>query len=172
MNGNLEQTAAGPRLRFVGDLAHPPERVWRALTEPEELGSWFPQRVVVARWAVGEPIHFEHERVREATFEGTVRTCEPLRVLEFTWGPDVLRFELERRGEGTRLTLLDTIEELGKAARDGAGWHVCLEQLGHALDGTSAPSSPSERWRRSTPPTWSSSGRPRRRIGPPAGALD
>ena len=27
----------------------------------------------------------------------------------------------------------DTIDDLGKAARDGAGWHVCLEALEHAL---------------------------------------
>jgi len=25
--------------------------------------------------------------------------------------------------------LLDTIDELGKAARDGAGWHACLDVL-------------------------------------------
>jgi len=33
------------------------------------------------------------------------------------------------------LTLIDTIDELGKAARDGAGWHVCLDNLERALEG-------------------------------------
>jgi len=171
MNGTLEQTEAGPRLRFVRHLAHPPERVWRALTEPGELGSWFPQRVVLARWAVGEPISFEHERVPEATFEGTVLAFEPPRVLEFTWGPDVLRFELEADDEGTQLTLLDTIEELGKAARDAAGWHVCLEELGCALDGAPASSRTSEHWREVHASYVEQLGPAAATIGPPAGAL-
>jgi hypothetical protein len=33
------------------------------------------------------------------------------------------------------LTLLDTLEERGKAARDGAGWHTCLDALGAHLLG-------------------------------------
>ena len=35
---------------------------------------------------------------------------------------------------GTLLILLDTLEELGKAARDGAGWHTCLDGLAAHLD--------------------------------------
>jgi uncharacterized protein YndB with AHSA1/START domain len=45
MHGTLEQTAAGPRLRFVRHLAHPPEKVWRAITEPEHLKAWFPDTI-------------------------------------------------------------------------------------------------------------------------------
>ena len=55
------------------------------------------------------------------------------------------RFEVAARESGSTLTLIDTIDELGKAARDGAGWHVCLDALEHALDGTDAPSMP-EQW--------------------------
>ena len=43
------------------------------------------------------------------------------------------------------LTLIDTIDEVGKAARDGAGWHVCLDRLEHALDGKPA-SHAEEQW--------------------------
>ena len=39
---------------------------------------------------------------------------------------DTLRVELRPDGDGTALTLVDTFGELGKAARDGAGWHECL----------------------------------------------
>ena len=42
----------------------------------------------------------------------------------------MLRFELEPDGSGSVLTLTVTFPEYGKAARDAAGWHVCLEQLG------------------------------------------
>jgi hypothetical protein len=46
-----------------------------------------------------------------------------------------LRFELEPTDEGTMLTLTDTLEELGKAARDAAGWHYCLDRFDFVLDG-------------------------------------
>jgi len=55
--------------------------------------------------------------------------------------------ELEPDGPGgTLLTFTDTIARIGKAARDGAGWHVCLDALGARLDGGPAPPS-GERWR-------------------------
>lgn len=37
--------------------------------------------------------------------------------------------------EGTELTLLDTLDQHGKAARDAAGWHACLDALTLHLDG-------------------------------------
>jgi hypothetical protein len=37
------------------------------------------------------------------------------------------------------LTLLDTFDEQGKAARDAAGWHVCLDALERELDVSSTP---------------------------------
>ena len=36
--------------------------------------------------------------------------------------------------------------EVGKAARDAAGWHACLDILGHHLAGEKPPWSPVERW--------------------------
>ena len=63
-------------------------------------------------------------------------TCDPPRVLEFEWGEDTLRFQLTRSGPGTELTFTDTLGVLGKAARDGTGWHVCLDRLSCALEGT------------------------------------
>jgi hypothetical protein len=76
-----------------------------------------------------------------------VLACEPPALLEFTWGEDTIRFEVAPAGAGCTLTLLDTIAERGKAARDGAGWHVCLDRLEHDLDGTSPEWTPAERWR-------------------------
>ena len=47
----------------------------------------------------------------------------------------MLRFELHPDGTGTELVLLDLLDEKGKAARDAAGWHVCLDRLAAHLDG-------------------------------------
>ena len=73
---------------------------------------------------------------------------------------------------GTRLLLLDTLEALGKAARDGAGWHVCLDELEHALDGTGAGSSTSDQWRAVHPHYVDDFGPEAGAIGPPEGALE
>ena len=43
--GRLEQLEDGRwRLRFTRTLEHPPEKVWRAITEPEHLAHWFRRR--------------------------------------------------------------------------------------------------------------------------------
>jgi uncharacterized protein YndB with AHSA1/START domain len=167
----LHYTPAGPQLRFTRRLAHPPEKVWRAITEPEHLEAWFPDTIVVDRWEVGAALQFRHEGGLYA-FEGQVLEVTVPRALEFTWGPDTIRLELEPDGEGTRLTLLDTLEELGKAARDGSGWHVCLDHLEHDLNGTTPRWTASERWREVHPDYVQALGPEAATIGPPEGALD
>jgi uncharacterized protein YndB with AHSA1/START domain len=169
VNGTLEQTPAGPRLRFTRRLAHPPEKVWQALTEPEHLKAWFPMPFTVDEWRAGAPMRFESEVTGD--FGGEVLAVDPPRLLEFSWGPDTLRFEVEPDGDGSKLTLLDTIEDLGKAARDGAGWHTCLDYLEHALDGTTPPWSHSDRWREVHPGYVEELGPEAATIGPPEGAL-
>jgi uncharacterized protein YndB with AHSA1/START domain len=134
--GDLIQDGDRWQLRFERQLPHPPARVWRALTEPEELRHWFPDQVAVSEWKVGAKLQFSDARARIEPFDGEVLAFEPPRVLEFRWGTDVIRFELAARGSGSVLTLIDTIDERGKAARDGAGWHVCLDALERALEGS------------------------------------
>ena len=172
MYGELEQLSDGRwRLRFTRALAHPPEKVWRAITEPEHLAHWFPTTIEGDR-AAGAPLRFGPAPGMGEGFDGEVLAYEPPAVLEFRWGTDVLRLEVEPDGDGSRLTLLDTIDELGKAARDGAGWHTCLDQLDHHLDGTTPPWSASDRWRAVHPSYLEDFGPEAATIGPPAGALD
>src|SRR5580704_14087822 len=54
---------------------------------------------------------------------------------------------LEAEGPGCVLHLTVTFPEHGKGARDGAGWHVCLEQLAYECDGADPPWHPPDRWR-------------------------
>ncbi len=172
MQGTLEETPAGPRLRFTRRLAHPPEKVWRAITEPEHLKAWFPDTIVVSEWSVGARLRFEPAPEMAEPFDGEVLAVEPQRMLEFRWGTDVIRLEVEPDGDGTKLTLLDTIDELGKAARDAAGWHTCIDQLEHHLDGSSPGWSPMDRWKEVHPAYVERFGPEAAAIGPPAGAVD
>jgi uncharacterized protein YndB with AHSA1/START domain len=168
--GSLERATDRPRLRFARRLAHPPDRVWRAITEPDELAAWFPDTIVVGEWAVGASLRFEPAPGMGEGFDGEVLAYEPPRLVEFSWGTDVIRNEIEPDAQGSLLTLVDTIDSLGKAARDGAGWHVCLDQLEHRLDGTAAPWTPGERWRQLHPAYVGGFGPDAATIGPPEGA--
>ena len=71
--------------------------------------------------------------------DGEMLTFDPPARLEFRWGEERLRFELAPEGDGCVLTFVNTFDDLGKAARDAAGWHVCLDVLGHYLAGETPP---------------------------------
>lgn len=87
----------------------------------------------------GAPLRFVTSHDADEQFEGEMLVFDPPQVLEMRWGDDVLRLELVADGAGTRLTLVDTFAELGKSARDAAGWHECLARLGVDLDGGDQP---------------------------------
>jgi len=145
-DGQLTETDGTWRLRFTRALPHAPEKVWRALTEDEHLEAWFPTTIEGDR-ASGAALRFEHRDADLPAMEGEMIACEPPSLLEFTWGEDTLRFQLASHEAGTELTLIDTLAERGKAARDGAGWHVCLDRLGYHLEGAEPPWTSPDRWR-------------------------
>ena len=92
----------------------------------------------------------------------------PPSLLEFRWGTDVIRLEVEPADGGSTLTLLDTIDEVGKAARDSAGWHECLDNLSADLDGH-PPAPAGQRWLAVHPGYVESFGPEAATIGPPPG---
>jgi uncharacterized protein YndB with AHSA1/START domain len=129
MNGTLLTDGARPAVRLERDLADAPPVVWRALTDRDELRAWFPCDVVVAggRWVPGASITFQFDE-HAMTLSGEVLEVDEPRVLAFTWGDDSLRFELSPRGDGTHLVLVDELPA-SAAARNAAGWEVCLDRL-------------------------------------------
>ena len=122
---------ARPALRFERHLPDPPDVVWRALTEREQLRAWFPCDVIVSggRWELGAAISFPFPPgVMDMTLTGEVLEVDEPSVLAFTWGEDALRFELSAEGNGTRLVLIDELPP-DAAARNAAGWERCLDRL-------------------------------------------
>lgn len=164
--GELGGSSQRPTLRFVREFAHPPEVVWRAVTSPEHLSAWFPQQID-GEWKVGGRLEFSADAM--PSFFGEVLACEPPSLLEFTWGTDVLRLKIEPVACGSRLVFTDTFDEFGKAARDAAGWHVCLDQLACSLAGTRPEGSQAERWRAVHVEYVRALGPAAGTIGPPAG---
>src|SRR5436305_10266382 len=142
MDGTLVREGARYAVRFERRLAHPVEKVWRAISEPEELRKWFPDGGVEIDLTVGGKVRFAAEGWDEddelVPREGTVTQLDPPRLLEFTWGDDPLRFELRPDGDGCVLVFKQIFEGKAAAPRLAAGWTICLANLDAALDGTTA----------------------------------
>jgi uncharacterized protein YndB with AHSA1/START domain len=124
----LQDAGERPVLRFERRLGRPVDAVWHAVTDPEAMRSWFPTRLVLDEWRVGAELSHVFQDNATEPLRGTVLEWEPQHRVAFTWGTDVITFELRADGDGTHFVLTD---ELGAsiAARNAAGWDVCLDRL-------------------------------------------
>jgi uncharacterized protein YndB with AHSA1/START domain len=136
------------RIERTVEIAHPPAKVWAALTTAEGLGGWFGDEATIdlrpggmARmsWADGPTVEMRVERVEEPT------------VFAFTWPiygladddprRTYVEFTLEPSGPGTRLTVVETgfaqlPEDVRGKAFDGntEGWAKELGEMAGYLD--------------------------------------
>lgn len=121
------------------NLAHPPEKVWRAVTEPGHLASWFPATMTMTP-RLGETITFAPDAAAPDG-EGVVTELDEPRVFAFTWNNDAFRIELLPAEGGCELVFTHTFapDERVNAGSFAAGWNACLDGLAARLDGTPAP---------------------------------
>jgi uncharacterized protein YndB with AHSA1/START domain len=142
VHGTYEEIENRPALRFERRIAHPIEDVWGAVTEPDELADWFPARVTIDELRPGARLTFAFPGDAIPPSDGEITECDPPRLLAFDWGEERLRFELEPvDGRTTLLRFTHVLTARDQAARDAAGWHVCLGLLEQRLAGedTEAP---------------------------------
>ena len=153
-------------LRFERRLPHAPDKIWRVLTDNAELAYWFPARIDGAR-EPGAKLQFVFfdkspqvmdDALRElvtasqqdvanwppGTMEGEMRVVDPPRVLEYTWGGEILRFELTPRGDETLLVFTHTFPDGSSAPKFAAGWHICFESAAGHLAGDQRPATRAE----------------------------
>lgn len=122
-------------LIIVRELHHAPEKVWRALTDPNELRDWAPYDADANLGKAGTRVKLTTVGAPSPhVVETTVKRADAPKVLEFEWGGGDLRWELHAHGNGTRLTLWARIDRR-YVAMGAAGWHICLDVLAHLLDG-------------------------------------
>lgn len=122
-------------LVLVRDLKHPPEKVWKALTDPNHLREWAPFDADRNLGSVGTAQLTTVGAPKQMVSETRVKRADPFTALEFTWGEQDIRWELEAQGTGTRLTLWHNINR-NFIAMGAAGWHICLDVLDHHLSET------------------------------------
>lgn len=122
-------------LVLVRDLRHPPAKVWKALTDPAELREWAPFDSDRGLGAVGNAMLSTVGTPAPQVTETRVRRADAPRVLEFNWGGQDIRWELEPLGGGgTRLTLWHAIDRRF-ISMGAAGWHICFDVLDRLLAG-------------------------------------
>jgi uncharacterized protein YndB with AHSA1/START domain len=133
-DATLISTGDKPVLRFERFLPRPIEEVWRAVTDPTEMRVWFPTRIEIDRWETGATFTHHFDGQSYGPLPGTVIECSEPHRLVFTWGDDTIGFELSATEGGTTFVLT---EELAapRAARNAAGWEVCLERLADGVVG-------------------------------------
>lgn len=145
MIAEVQQTPEGVVVRFERLWKHSVQKVWSYLTDNDKLKLWFPE-LEVMELDTGGVIRFD---MQDGTFEEmNITEVQANSVLEFTWGEDLVRFELYPETEGCRLLLLESIGRVtSHTPKDVAGWHICLHVIEELLDGR-AVEPRTEEWQR------------------------
>jgi uncharacterized protein YndB with AHSA1/START domain len=127
-------------VRRTIEIRAPRQRVWAALTEPNEILGWFPTERAEIDLRPGGEASFVWD---ESSDEAIVDIVEPPDRLVFRWRPagldrpyTTVSFSLEEIEDGTRLTLVETgfaslpdqIREQSQKGND-EGWRKELEEL-------------------------------------------
>ncbi|MNJ63403.1 hypothetical protein D3C77_593010 [compost metagenome] len=75
--------------------------------------------------------------MQDGTFEELeITELKLYSILEYTWGEDLVRFELEPEPGGCRLLLIEKLQQItDHTPKDLAGWHVCLDVIQKLMDG-------------------------------------
>jgi uncharacterized protein YndB with AHSA1/START domain len=123
-------------LILARELRHPPEEVWKALTDPASLREWAPFDADGSLGTVGSMVKLTTVGAPTPQVSETkVTRADARKVLEYNWGVQDIRWELEVLGGGTRLTLWHNIDRRF-ISMGAAGWHICLDVLDHLLSET------------------------------------
>jgi uncharacterized protein YndB with AHSA1/START domain len=131
-------------LQYKRRLAHPPEAVWKAITDPKEVSVWFSTTAKIDSRPGGTleyisvPVGFRRT--------GRVLVWNPPRVFEHEWHIDphphlpngesesVIRWELMEDTGQTMLTVTHRRLTKDNGLRFAPGWHAFLDRSAAQLD--------------------------------------
>jgi uncharacterized protein YndB with AHSA1/START domain len=139
------------RIEKTIELKAPISRVWKALTDYQEFGTWFGVRLegpfIPGQVARGQITYPGYQHLR---WEAVVQKMEPERLLSFTWHPyavdpnedyskeppTLVEFTLEKTAKGTLLRIVESgFDKLPSRRREEAfrmnerGWSAQLENI-------------------------------------------
>jgi uncharacterized protein YndB with AHSA1/START domain len=135
-------------ITFLRRIAHPPEDVWSAITDPDQLQSWYMTRATIAGGKDGSIDFVSGPAQYHVT--GRILSWDPPYLFEHEWKVEpspglpsgeesVVRWELAREGYETLITLTHRRLTRRTATGFAPGIHVFLERLVAQLDGGPMP---------------------------------
>jgi len=101
------------------ELAHPPEKVWRALTQPHLIEEWLAKMDFKPVRGHRFSVRIDPQPNRTFVFDCEVVTVEPNRVLSYTWSSSD-----DESGQGLRTAVTWTLTPTPR------GTHLRMEQSG------------------------------------------
>jgi len=142
-------TRERPELRLERHFPVPPEKVWRAWTDPQALAHWFgpgvPDSVTHAETDVRMGgyfrIEFHTPDGEHHSVSGYYLDVVPHRRLQFSWAwrstperESLVTIDFVKTSTGTRMNFVHA-QFYDQAARDGheGGWTLTFEKLAHLL---------------------------------------
>lgn len=121
-------------LVLIREMRHPPGQVWQALTDPAQLKEWAPFDADRNLSAVGSVRLSTVGAPTSVVSESRVIRADAPTLLEYQWGDNEMRWQLEPLGGGTRLTLWHKIGPRF-ISMGAAGWHICLDVMDRWIGG-------------------------------------
>lgn len=120
----------------------PIQKVWEAITEPEQMRKWFFDNIPDFKPVVGFETEFDvSSGERVFPHQWKVTKVEPGRLIEYNWkyggyeGDAYVTFELTKEGSSTRLMLTNTVvedfqEDIPEFKRESCigGWNYFIKE--------------------------------------------
>jgi uncharacterized protein YndB with AHSA1/START domain len=124
------------RVKFERRSKHSAARLWKALTEPEEVRVWMEGPATVDL-RVGGTWNVDFDSEPDAVLEGIIIAVEPERRLAYAWGISVCEWTIEDRDDGCVYTFVQNgLSDRGEGEEGlAAGWHGFFDQLDMHMDG-------------------------------------
>jgi uncharacterized protein YndB with AHSA1/START domain len=140
----LEQTMPESKLVYEIYIRTTPERLWRALTEPEFTRQYFHGTEIRSPLKKGGAF-LSTTADGTKMVDGEVLECDPPRTLKHTWRVhwdpalshelSTVTYTIEAKGENCRLTVVHEVEEAPlTAAQVKGGWVAILSSLKTLLE--------------------------------------
>lgn len=139
------------RIEKTIEMNAPVERVWRALTDPAEFGTWFRVEIETG-FAVGQVArgHITYPGYEHLVWEATVVAMDAPRLFSFTWRPHavdptvdyskepptLVEFHLTPTAAGTKLVVTESgFDKVPAHRREEAfrgntrGWEIQVQNI-------------------------------------------
>ena len=151
MTSNEQSVIDGFTVRRTIHIAAPMSKVWAAITQPEHLAQWFPERATLEPLAVGASGFFEWSD--HGAFPVIVEAIDEPHSISYRWGNNnaspialdadhstVFTFSLVEVADGTQLTVVETgfetlTDPAGSLEGNRGGWNSELDELVAYLEG-------------------------------------